>query len=168
MEDGCGCVIVVVIGLMLAGACHECSEDSSGSTQQEEQVSEVEQLRQTFFSNEGHEIRSALNELEAIEAEWITRKEKLAAICHIIDRRPHLDQDYQLWTERLNQLETDRQKLNNMAGDAFLAYAKFQLALDPISEELYQRALKEGLIVAAELRRQYQMLKELKVSSGSR
>ena len=157
------CIIFALLGT----GCSGCFGPTPEEEKQAERESEVEKLRLTFFKNEGNEIRLAWEELDVTEIEWLERTMKLMTICRHIGRNPNLDEDFLLWTERLEQLARDRERLNSMADDAFLAYAKFTLALDPVSEGRYQEALQEGLVVAAELRARYKALRELKMSVGS-
>ena len=115
-----------------------------------------------FLLNEGQAILRARQELDGFEINWESRIRVLSHAIISVGRNPQADPEFQAWAERLEQLRSDRLRLNHMAKDAFISWVKFQQIPDIASQTHYESALDAGKSKALAIRGHYNQLSKSK------
>ena len=115
-----------------------------------------------FLLNEGQAILRARQELDGLEINWESRIQVLSHAIISVGRNPRADPEFQAWAERLEQLRSDRLRLNHMAEDAFISWVKFQQIPDIASQTHYESALDAGKSKALAIRGHYNQLSKSK------
>lgn len=160
---GCGCLIVGLVALFLLGAGSEYFDKRATKKQEEEQQREATLFQEKMYTVAGEkapELMDAIQELELIEQDVVSRVQKLFDLLENMNKVPKTDPDYRQWTAELGSIREAQKSLQNDLEQLYLTYQKYIISPnDKLLKKKMEQLRHQGSTAAKDAKRRYQELK---------